>query len=185
MEAVNREFTDEERQMFKKQLEKWKEQYGQIFVTEIKDQAFIWRLLTRKEFKMAQELYDDPYEQNEFVCRKCVLQPQIEDYSVDIYAGIPDLLAHQILSASGFLDANELKNKMRMYDAEMNLFDHQIPCIIKEAFPDIDLEEIESWTWDKTLWYLSRAKFVLTTLRQIPIQFQEQDANMPPMPPMV
>ena len=183
MEVIRRDFTDEERQMFREQLEKWKEKYGPIYVTEIRDQVFIWRLLTRKEHKLALELYEDDLERNEFVCRRCVLEPEIEDYSSDIYAGIPDLLAHEILTQSGFMDANHLKQMMREYDQEMEIFENQIPCVIKEAFPDIPMEEIESWPWPKTLWYFSRAKFVLSHLRQIPIQFQEQGAEAPPVVP--
>ena len=52
-----------------------------------------------------------------------------------------------------------------MYD-----LDNQITCLINEAFPNIDIEEIEKWDVDKTTKYLSRAEWKLHNLRGIPFK---------------
>ncbi|MDK2600702.1 hypothetical protein QO179_24720 [Bacillus stercoris] len=55
-EEYLKEFSEEEKDQFKQQLTEWKEQYdGAVFVTEINDIAFIWRGLTKAEFKRANE----------------------------------------------------------------------------------------------------------------------------------
>ena len=47
-----------------------------------------------------------------------------------------------------------------MYD-----LDNQITCMINEAFPQFDIEEIEEWDVEKATKYLSRAEWKLHNLR--------------------
>jgi len=60
----------------------------------------------------------------------------------------------------------------------MQQFDNQITCIINEAFPNFDIEEIENWDMSKTAKYLSRAEWKLNVLRQIPIDYDISDQLM-------
>lgn len=171
---------------FKLMIEAWKEQYyGNVFTTEIEDMAFIWRGLTRAEYKKAFEWYEDDFDRAEYVCRQCVLFPEIEDWGDEMYAGIPETLTENILKESGFtLTVKELDMKLAKLEHEMMTFDNQISCIIKEAFPDISLEEIEDWQFEKTLWYYSRAKWTLETLRGLTLQREEPSNQTPGFPPM-
>lgn len=54
--------------------------------------------------------------------------------------------------------------------------DNQITCVINEAFPQFDIEEIEQWDIEKTTKYMSRAEWKLHNLRGIP--FVDQSENM-------
>ena len=177
------QFSPEEQVEFKKQIEQWKdEHYGAVYVIEIGDIAYIFRGLTKAEFRKANEYYSDDYERAEFVCRQCVLHPIIEDYSLDMYAGVPEVLTENILQESGFtLSSKEIDVRLYKYSQEMMTFDNQISCVIKEAFPDIALEEIENWQFDKILWYFSRAKWTLETLRGLTLEREENP--VPGLPP--
>lgn len=176
----------EEQEFFKRQIEEWKqEHYGAVYVTEIGDTNYIWRGLSRAEFKNANSWYDDDFDRAEYVCRQCVLHPQIDDYSLDMFAGVPETLTEEILRASGFtLTMKEFDQKIFEYDQEMQTFDNQISCIIKEAFPDIQLEAIEHWQLDKVLWYYSRAKWTLEAIRGIKMEREEAAPGIPGMPPL-
>jgi hypothetical protein len=55
----------------------------------------------------------------------------------------------------------------------MATFDNQISCVIKEAFNDITLEEIDHWQFEKVLWYYARAKWTLENLRGIELKREE------------
>lgn len=168
---------EEERQdeMFKRQIEEWKNTYwGSVYLSEINEEVYIWRGLSRSEFKKANEYFEDDYDRAEFVCRTCVLHPEIDDYSVDMFAGVPETLTEQILAQSGFtMTEQQFDGKLREYESEMQTFDNQISCIVKEAFPDLSLEEIENWQFEKTLWYYARAKWVLEFLRGVVLQKEE------------
>jgi hypothetical protein len=172
-------------EQFKLMIEAWKEQYyGNVFSTEIEDMAFIWRGLTRAEYKKAFEWYEDELDRNEYVCRQCVLYPEIDDWGDEMYAGIPETLTENILKESGFtLTVKELDAKLNQLDADMQTFDNQISCVIKEAFHDISMEEIEDWQFEKTLWYYSRAKWVLENLRGLEIKREEQQNQPQGFPP--
>jgi hypothetical protein len=168
-------YTPEEQEIFKRQIESWKDEYyGAVYVTQIEDYEFIWRGLTKAEFKKANEYYEDLYDRAEYVSRICVLFPEIEDWGVDMFAGIPETLAENILRESGFtLSSQEIDRKMAQYEQQMQTFDNQIVCVIKEAFPDIQLDEIEYWQFDKILWYYARAKWTLETLRGVSLEREE------------
>lgn len=156
--------------MDKDQLLQWKEQYQVVFQSEINDIQYTWRELTRAEFKKSLEFFEDDYERAEYICNLCVLDPIGVDYSKCI-AGIPETLVKNILFESGFSeDDSKIKHLQVTYAEEMNRFENQISCIIAEIFPTIPLDEIENWSMEKTLWYFSRADWILKTLRHVQLK---------------
>ena len=175
VEILDEEALDEE-QFVKRQFEQWKDKYGEVYVTDIEGMAFVWRTLTRNEFKKAQTYFDDDFDRTEFVCRMCVLDPIVDDYANQIYAGIPEVIAQNILDKSGFSsDSRMFDELMHKYDSEMQSMENQLSCVIKEVFQDISIEEIEDWTLDKTMWHFSRAKWILSTLRGVTLQKEDKE----------
>lgn len=167
--------TKEQEVAFKKQVELWYEQYGEIYTTEVNEILFVFRGTNQAELKRANKLYPDELERAEYICRMCVLEPHIEDYSLEIYAGIPDALCRIILDESGFsTDATKVNALLVEYEEQMNGVEARIPCIIKEVFQDIAFEEIENWPIEKTLYYYTRAKWILENLRGIQLVSDEE-----------
>ncbi|AOQ24714.1 hypothetical protein MTAT_20590 [Moorella thermoacetica] len=80
----------------------WKEEYGEVYVTEIGDETFYWRTITRPEYK---EIVNNDkltvFEREEVICEKCVLFPEQYDFK-HCRAGVPTLLAEEIMDFSGF-----------------------------------------------------------------------------------
>jgi hypothetical protein len=160
----------------KLQMEKWKDQYQAVFATEINDIWFVWRELSRAEYKKAMEYYEDDYDRAEYVSRMCVLDPEGFDFSDEEYAGIPEVLVQNILQESGFAEGtNKLKQLMNKYEQEMQSFENQISCVIVECFPHLNIETVENWSMEKTLWYFSRAKWMLETLRGVTLTQEKQE----------
>lgn len=156
---------DEETQL---QVEAWKDEYQAVFVAEINDIWFAFRSLSRAEFRKAMDYYEDDFDRAEYVCRLCVLDPSDFDFSGDDYAGVPETLAQMILKESGFVEGSgKVKELLGKYEKEMESFEHQIGCVIAEAFPRYTLEEIDEWSVEKSLWYFTRAKWMLKTLRGV------------------
>lgn len=178
------QLSPEQTERFKRQIEIWKEEYySAVYVTEIGDYEYIWRGLSKAEFRKATDWFEDDYERAEYVSRTCVLYPEIEDWSLDMYAGVPEVLTEQILRESGFtLTRKEVDAKIFGYEQEMMTFDNQVACVIKEAFSDISIEEIENWQFDKTMWYYARAKWTLENLRGLTLEREEVIPQVPGMP---
>jgi len=88
-------------------IENWKRQYGDIYMTKFDSETFIWRTLTRLEFKNLLNTEGDQTEwyREERLAELCVLWPL--DYNhekiIDGKAGTPAILADQIMNKSGFM----------------------------------------------------------------------------------
>lgn len=172
--------TPEDEMSFKMQVEEWYEQHGEIYFTEIEDAIFVYRGITQAEFKKAMKLYKDDHEREEYVCRMCVLEPVIDDYSLEMYAGYPTILCGQILEESGFTN-DPTKIKTLEWEAKKEIQEHpqiQVQLIIKEAFQDISFEEIEGWPIEKVMSYYAKALWLLEHLRGIKITSEEEEQKM-------
>lgn len=147
------------------------EQHRNIFFYQIGEQVFICRSLGRLEFKNIinnEELND--MDREEVICEMCTLFPEKYDFS-ECDAGIPTNLTKNIIIRSGLDSIEKRVNIMNYYRAEMSDVDHQITVMINEAFPNIDIEEIETWDIEKTAKYLSRAEWKLVHLRGMDINY--------------
>lgn len=96
------------------QMIEWMDQHKNVYVTSISfDEHVAWRPLKRSEYaKISSHLESLPVETSEteanmineeLICKTCVLAP---DYSKqdfdDLLAGVPTLIAQQIMERSGF-----------------------------------------------------------------------------------
>lgn len=143
----------------------FKNQHRNVFIYQADNQVFIYRSLGRSEYRkiLTDERFDDLMKE-ELICQVCVLWPEDFDYG-ESDAGLPTVLRKEILRNS-YLDEDMSRTKcLQFYRSEMFDLDNQISCIINEAFPQFDIEEIESWDIDKTTKYLSRAEWKLHNLR--------------------
>lgn len=147
------------------------QEYRNVFIQKICDEVYIYRALGRGEYR---EILDDKRFSNlkkeEIICNQCLLYPDPEKYDwSNKEAGKPTELMKAILTDS-YLDTVERRQSLHdYYRSEMYNLDNQISCIIAEAFPKIDIEEIESWDVEKTTKYLSRAEWIIHNLRGVPI----------------
>lgn len=93
-------------------VDEWKAQYGEIYQSPFGDDIYVWRCMTRDEYKSVLRIQvprGDTMFREEKICEICVLWPR--GYKVQIMgkekAGIPTLLAEQIMDKSGFTPTRE------------------------------------------------------------------------------
>lgn len=144
------------------------EKYRNVFVHQIENEVFVYRTLGRGEYKeiLTDERVTD-MEKEEVICEACLLWPEEYDFQ-DCDAGLPTALSEIIIKNSMLDSVESRKAVLDYYRNEMFDLDNQISCIINEAFPQNDIEEIEQWDVEKTTKYLSRAEWKLHNLRGIP-----------------
>ena len=156
----------------------FKKHYRNVFVYQVDEQVFIYRTLSRKEYKdiLNDERFND-FEKEEIICDTCLLYPDPNSFDWnDVDAGIPTELMKQIRKNSYLDGKNSRKNILQYYRSEMFDIDNQIICVINEAFPQYDIEEIEDWDIDKMTKYLTRAEWKLTNLRGL--EFREPEGEI-------
>lgn len=142
-------------------------EYGTIFLSNINDNVFIYKPLSRRDYKLILQnpsLMD--IEKEDEVCRATVLWPEDIDWD-EIEAGVPTALFEEILKNSFMddTDPDSVAHLIEAYREEMELLDTQMACIISEAFPNYDIEDIESWDMIKFCKIFSRAEWKLRNFR--------------------
>lgn len=87
----------------------WKKQFEvdghSVNLTTIGEENFIWRTLSRTEYREIMALPNlDPLQREEVICEICVLFPYEYNFSTmaNRKAGVPAILAEQIMHESGF-----------------------------------------------------------------------------------
>jgi hypothetical protein len=170
----------------------WKQEFGDIYQVQVEEHQFIFRPIGREEYKQIVLMDLELGEFQEVICFQSTLYPSDYDYTVGI-GGIAEVLSDAILDASG-LHVGQAKSLLSDFREDMYSYDYQVDCMIHEAFPEYTLEEISTWPLRKTMFYLSRAEWVLQNLKGIPIklideQIQEdvemqnqQEQQQPPQP---
>lgn len=97
------------------QVQNWKQEYGDsLYMTEFDDETFVWRTLSRIEYKriMSIEGNNSEWFGEEQVVQKCILWP--ENFGANEItngkAGVPSVLSDQIMAKSGFVaNSNPIK----------------------------------------------------------------------------
>jgi len=87
------------------QIEQWKSKYGnKIYSINIDQELFIWKALSRKDFKELNAMQDAPLVKEERLCQICILWPENYDEEAiqNGLAGAPSILAEHIMETSGF-----------------------------------------------------------------------------------
>lgn len=95
-----------------KQVDEWKSKFGSIFMTDVDDDIFIWRTISRVEYKDIVKLKDaDAMYREERMVEKCVLWPADYNFTSMSHgkAGTPSLLAEHIMNKSGFTEVTSQK----------------------------------------------------------------------------
>lgn len=98
-------------------IKDWKEQYGEVYVTSISyDKHIVWRVLNRIEYKQIVKKMEQLVQggqltsaeanmwNEEAITELCVLYPKYDKKSASVVmAGMPSLIAQEVLEASGFV----------------------------------------------------------------------------------
>lgn len=150
-------------------LRKFKEKYGSVYFTEFETQTFIWRTLTRAEFKNALALYEDDSDKEEYVCSLCVLWPENFDYAGN-NGGYATFLCKEIIYGSSFGPDGRALQQLKLLRDTMEDFDKQAPIIIATAFPQYKLEEIDDWNMETMLERLAQAEWALRNIHGYPFE---------------
>jgi hypothetical protein len=158
---------------------KLQETYRTINVLKIDEEVFMFRALGRSEFRsIANNTQFNDLEKEEIICQACTVWPENYDFE-NGDAGTPSTLSKAILECS-HLDSIESRMAVTQKARdEMFELDNQVTCIINEAFPQFDIEEIEQWDLEKTAKYLSRAEWKLQNLRGLNMAYDPYNGQAP------
>lgn len=98
-------------------IKAWKSQYGEVYVTSISyDKHVVWRVLNRVEYKQIVKKMEQLVQagqltsaeanmwNEETIAELCMLYPEYNKKTAStMMAGVPSLIAQEVLEASGFV----------------------------------------------------------------------------------
>ena len=155
-------------------LLEWKKAYGYVYYAEISGIDFIYRTVGMKEYLELQQMAEDTLALDELLCAMCVLDPILEDWGGDIYAGFPRMVAKAIREASGLESEGEEIALMEIIEQEKekvyNKLVYQIPLIIKHCFPELSFVAIEEMSMREQGEYYARALWMLENFENNTLQ---------------
>lgn len=161
-------------------IAEWKREHGEIFVAQVDEYEFIYRLLGFKEYDSMERRAYDTVELDEMICRTCILDPYIEDWQDDIYAGYSSTLGELIREeslitpkADGSSDVKLIINNK--LDELSGKFLLQMPLVIKRSFPEYTLKELESMNLKEQTSLYAKSIWMLKQFEGIEMQFSEED----------
>lgn len=130
-----------------------------ILYVRFLDNDFIFRSLTRKEYKYLLQSGLSQMDMEDSICNTACLYPEDYDFTVCGFAGLNEYVANIIKDISDFSDIRSIINEYHKYK-EMDNLETQCMDLIKAFIPEYTYEEMEEWTWEKLMQITVRAEKV-------------------------
>lgn len=128
-----------------------------IIYVRFLDTDFIFRTLTRKEYKYILKSCSSKMDIEDAVCNTGCIYPEEYDFDSCGFAGLNEYVADLLIELSGFKDIQYILNEYRNAK-EMNNLEIQCMDLIKAFIPEYTYEEMEDWTWEKLMYMTARAE---------------------------
>ena len=159
----------------------WLEKYGAIFMFHHLDQNYIFRRLSRREYRAVMAI-DDELIRTEEVVQSCLLYPRgwkaDSDEVQEGLAGVPDTICEQILKASGVLGMeNVLEHYKKLVNSDL---ESQMESIIDHVFcGGAVFGKYQDWSHDQLFDAYSRAEWILVNIEGKKIEATKQEQAKP------
>lgn len=161
-------------------IEELNEKYDTVYWTRVNGDIYVYKPLGRKDYVEICEMEVNEELKKDEVVKRTLLYP--DDINLgEMVSGEFETLYTTIAKNSFIDNINERLAVTLYYREEMYDVQNQVTCIIKEAFPNYDLEEIENWGIEKSAKYLSRAEWILQNLRGVPMNIEKASEEISKM----
>lgn len=130
-----------------------------IIYVRFLDTDFIFKTLTRKEYKYIMKSCGSRMEIEDAICNTCCIYPEEYDFESCGFAGLNEYVADVIESMSGFKDIRSVLDEYQQMKA-YNTLETQCMDLIKAFIPECTYDEMEEWTWEKLMYMTVRAEKV-------------------------
>ena len=130
-----------------------------IIYVRFLDTDFIFRTLTRKEYRYLLQSNTSKEDLEDGICNVACIYPEDYEFETCGFAGLNSYVADIIQDLSGFRDIQVVLNDYRQAKENTNL---EIQCmdLIKAFIPEYTYEEMAEWTWEKLMTITARAERV-------------------------
>lgn len=120
---------------FEALVAEWKSAYPEVFSTTIEDTLYVWRPLTRDEYRqMIRSGFTEENAQHDLIASKCILWPRgYDDLLSNEPAGYVNMLAKGIMNSSGFLVNMDPLRVDLLTEEDLETLDEDLAKIVPAA----------------------------------------------------
>ena len=157
-------------QLYNKLLEK----HGQVYVHQIDDDVYMYKILTKLEYETLISTIDDELDLQDAIVQTCILYPT--DLNVDeMLPGDVYELAKLIVDES-CVSLEDRLAMLELFTEEMGRIDNVICCFIIRAFPAYKFEDLEKMNYPDLYRLYTRAEWYLINIMREPLLFSAEQA---------
>lgn len=140
-----------------------KEAYSddELIYVAFEGKEFVFRGLTREEYKQILTVIEDDFEFEDAVCQTTLVYPDEYDFSNSYLPGLSAKVTPEIIKISYLNDMDSILNIYYTEKLLLSNFEEQCVTMVKAAFQEYSIEEIEKWNWKKLIRYTAKAENVL------------------------
>ena len=145
-------------------LESWFKKYGALFRIEILDKWYLFRYLTRREFKFLLMIEDEGVRQDE-LCETVVLWPPNFSILPTDKAGISESISKEVLKVSGF--GTDVDQRFKQYEENITgNIEPQMEAVIEYVFGSNGgkFDQYQDWSQEEIFDTYQRAMWILRTV---------------------
>ena len=120
-------------------------------------EEFIFRTITRKEYKYIVHNCRSRMEIEDAICNTTCIYPEDYEFEYCGFAGLNEYVAKLLEELSGFSNIYTVLDEYKQYRQVVTL---ELQCmdLIKAFIPEYTYEEMEDWTWEKLMKMTVRAE---------------------------
>lgn len=139
---------------------------------------FVFRLITLKEYTQARMLTNTIEELNDAICQIALIHPEDYNFAQSPVAGASDICAEHIIQESKIFDSKGVMNHLEYSREKLNRFFDQCIMLVKAAFSEYTLDEIQDWNYEKLMDMVAKAEYVLKIRgHEVKIECEFEESN--------
>lgn len=135
--------------------------HEKLIYLAVSNKDFVFRLITIKEYTQAKMLTNTPEEFNDAICQIALIHPADFNFAVSPIAGASDIAVEHIINHSKIFDNKGVIDSLEASRLKLNRFFDQCVLLVKAAFAEYTLEEIQEWNYEKLMDMVAKSEYVL------------------------
>jgi hypothetical protein len=141
----------------------WKKQYGSVYYIKIGSNEYIYRLMSRGDhIALLSAQQNIEFNIEDVVLQECLLYPKFSKRTFDKrLAGEVEYVAQCIAESSGFSETERVEVDLDQQRQSLGNLENQMTVLICKAFPHLKLSDINNFTYDELIRYVSISEAIL------------------------
>lgn len=128
------------------------QQHGEnLIYVKFNKHDFVFKHISADEYTQCKLLTNDTYTFNDAICQLALIYPEDLSFSEIKLAGVADYIAEQIIDKSLIFKDEKLVELLEQNRENNKTFLRECKLLIKAAFPEYSLEEINNWPYIKLM----------------------------------